>query len=100
CNEGDSWTEVFDITAANDGDPQGINNTFACHDGRWEGRWGPSSGFPMPDGYTATTTFTVKSDASTPAGIYTVTLRLVDLSVDPERVLAETSFEIQVTASS
>jgi len=42
----------------------------------------------------------VQSHTSAPAGTYTVTLRLVDLSETPERVLAETSFEIQVTASS
>ncbi|ACZ39393.1 Ig-like domain-containing protein [Sphaerobacter thermophilus] len=97
CGAGDSWTDVFNITAVDGEDPQGINDTFACVDGRWEGSWGPSSGFPMPNGYTADTTFTVQSHASAPAGIYTVTLRLVDLSETPERVLAETSFEIHVT---
>ena len=102
CEESDTWTDVFDIAEVNGKDPQGINNTFACHDGRWEGYWGPSSGFLMPKGYTATTTFTVQSRASTPAGTYTVTVRLVDLSETSDPVLAETSFgfDVQVTEPS
>jgi len=82
---------TFTITKVNgSSETQGINDTFTLVGGDWVGYWGPETGFPLTDGYDATSTFTIEMcDVTTaPLGNYDVTVELVDLSPEPDVTLA------------
>jgi len=82
---------TFTITKVNgSSETQGINDTFILVGGNWVGYWGPGTGFPLTDGYDATSTFTIEMcDVTTaPLGNYDVTVDLVDLNPEPDVTLA------------
>lgn len=76
----------FTITKVNDGDTQGINDTFVSSNGKLVGYWGPSTGFTFdpsmydepnsPDSQ-VTTTFTAKFNK---AGTYTVKVYAIQVA--------------------
>ena len=82
--------DIFTITYVNDGDNEGINETFVLVDGSFVGYWGPAEGFTLPAGYDVTSTFTIQmTDVTTaPVGDYEVTVALVDLTPEPDVTLA------------
>ena len=58
---------------------------LTCASGVCSGYYGPSTGFPMPNPYSATSLFRVT--AAVP-GSYPVEIKLLDLDTDPDAVLA------------
>jgi parallel beta-helix repeat protein len=83
--------DIFTITEVNGSpDTQGINDTFVLVDGDFVGYWGPVGGFPLAAPYEATSAFTIlMTDITTaPVGAYEVIVELVDLTPDPDVILA------------
>ncbi len=64
-------------------------------DGDLVGWWGPATGFPVPPGYNASTTFDVEIADGAPLDDYGLTLELVTAS-DPDTVLAAESGVLHV----
>ncbi len=67
----------------------------AGDDGNLVGWWGPETGFPVPPGYHASTTFHVTVADGAPVGPYHVTLELVDLDA-PDAVTPKDDGTFQV----
>jgi len=83
--------DTFTITKVNgSSETQGINDTFMLVGGDWVGYWGPADGFLLSDPYGVSSTFTTQMDdmATAPLGNYEVTVELVDLTPDPDVILA------------
>jgi len=93
---------TFTITKVNGStETQGVNETFVLVDGDWVGYWGPAEGFELSDPYgPITSTFTTQMcDVTTaPVGNYDVTVELVDLTPDPDVILATATDSFSLSA--
>ena len=93
--------DTFTITKVNgSSDTQGINETFVLEDGDWVGYWGPADGFTLSDGYNETSTFTTQmcNVTTAPLGNYDVTVELVNLTPDPDVILATATDSFSLSA--
>jgi len=93
--------DTFTITGVNgSSETQGINDTFVLVDGDWVGYWGPVGGFPLLDPYSVPSTFTVEmcDVATAPLGNYDVTVELVDLTPEPDVILATATDSFSLSA--
>lgn len=100
CDPGDEWENFFQITAINgDSDTQGVNDTFECVEGAFQGHWGPAGGFPFPAGLTVETSVTVEVQETSRIGDHTLTAQFVDVGAGDEGadvVLAEAVLDFSV----
>ena len=94
--EGTERSDIFTITHYDGGtETYGVSETFQLVNGKFNGYWGPITGFPLFTGYEAESTFTIKMNDIAPLGNYQLSIELYDLSENESLAIAIKDFKIE-----